>query len=110
MARRLEKPELAFIGTPTAPSACPRERCGQMVTIHSQADPTAPITWSCAVGHGGVVNSRPAVREAPTAIPKGICQRCGSAPVPEKRRRGGFRGGYCNSCIEEGRRLFAEAP
>jgi hypothetical protein len=103
-----KKPELVFVGTPAVPSVCPRERCGQLVTIHGTADQKAPITWSCPVGHGGVVNSRPEVRESPQTIPKGICQRCGTAPVPEKRRRGGFRGGYCDSCVEEGRRLFAE--
>ena len=102
-----QRPALEFIGTEKAPEVCPRERCGQQVTVHGTADPRAPITWSCSVGHGGVVNTRPELRVDPTKIPRGTCQRCGIWPVPEKRRRGGFKGAYCDACIEEGLRLFA---
>ena len=102
------KPVLVFIGTPAAPAACLRERCGQQVTVHIPADPKEPVTWSCLVGHGGVVNAKPELRTDPAKIPKGTCQRCAVRPVPAKRRRGGFRGGYCDECIEEGRRLFTE--
>lgn len=107
------KPVLVFVGTPAPPTVCLRERCGQQVTIHGTADPKEPITWSCLVGHGGVVNAKPELRTDPTKIPRGICQRCGTEPIPMKRQRGGSRGRYCTECIEQGRRLFAagnEAP
>ncbi len=110
--RRVNKPkpqpEMLFVGTPAPPTVCLRERCGQPVTIHRSSDLMAPATWSCVVGHGGVVNVKPEIRQEPNQIPKGTCQRCGIAPVPAKRRRGGVRGGYCDDCIEQGRRLFAE--
>lgn len=111
--KKAPPPALVFVGMAEPPTACPRERCAQPVTIHGAADQDAPLTWSCVVGHGGVVSTPPVLRQPPNLIPKGICQRCGVAPVPDKRRRGGFRGGYCDACIEEGRRLFAagnEAP
>lgn len=102
------KIEPQFVGMTEPPTACPRERCGQPVTIHGTADPDAPITWSCVVGHGGVVNATPVLRQSPNTIPKWMCQRCAKAPVPEKRKRGGLRGRYCDACVDEGRRLFAE--
>jgi hypothetical protein len=100
-------PALVFVGLAEPPAVCPRERCGQSVVVHVPSDVDAPLTWSCVVGHGGVVSAPPILRQPPNMIPKGICQRCAKAPVPDKRRRGGFRGGYCDACIEEGRRLFA---
>lgn len=101
------RPQPTFIGMPEPPKVCPRDRCGQQVALYVSVDPQEPITWACVVGHGGVVNVPPLLRQPPLTIPKGICQRCATAPVPEKRRRGGYRGGYCDACIEEGRRLFA---
>ena len=97
-----------FVGTPSAPTICPRDRCGAQVQVYWTSDQIAPQTWSCAVGHGGVVNAKPVIRVGASQIPKGICQRCGIAPVPEKVRRGGFKGVYCTACITIGRRAFAE--
>ena len=101
-------PIFEFVGLPSAPPVCPRDRCGALVQIHGTSDSMAPPTWSCAVGHGGVINTRPVIRVGATQIPKGICQRCGIAPVPEKVRRGGFKGVYCEACIKVGRGAFAE--
>ena len=101
-------PVFGFAGTPRAPAMCPRDRCGALVQIHWASDPLAPPTWSCVVGHGGVINDKPVIRVGSNPIPKGTCQRCGLAPVPKKIRRGGFTGVYCEACIRVGRGLLAE--
>ena len=101
-------PAFEFVGMPDVPTVCPRERCGAAVQMHWTSDPLAPPTWSCVVGHGGVINTKPVIRVGANQIPKGTCQRCGNAPVPKKTRRGGFPGVYCEACIRVVRALFAE--
>lgn len=103
------KTEPQFTGIEAVPQACPRERCGQPVAVYFPIDPTAPGTWSCVSGHGGVLNKKPDLERRQVPENKsGMCRRCGVRPVPPKRVRGGFRGHYCTECIDEGRSDWGE--
>jgi len=95
------RPVPAFVGLPAVPEICPRARCGQMVQVHRAMDPLEPVMWSCPVGHGGVVNTRPLEPAVLPQVEQGICRKCEVNPVPKTKIHGGrHRGTYCQECID----------